>query len=230
MSVDGMRCNPVPLKSSNLKNMKEPSGSSDSSSESDSEMTQEYYPPPRPTGRQGETIYEMSEEGEYLMEPEPSTTHSKESRRTSERPPIDSRGASTRVPPVAPVISSTYQPDKRRSKCRSDLSRHKSVPVTSSKSRDYDRSDKLFAEYEYGGTMRKSFGDPPEPLKAPEEDKAPYKSGSVWICPMPAQSNIKLLRIDSHKGAHVGVYPINTERIVINLAEIPSLQKPIPFS
>ena len=180
MTVDRMRpCHHIPLKSSNLKNMKAPSETSDSSSESDSEMTEEDYPPPRPTPLQRRTTYQMSWEGAYILEPETYTTHRKESRQTSERPPIDSREAPTRVPPVARAMSSTYQPDERRP----GLSRHESVPITPSKSRDSDRSDKLFAEYEYDGTMRKSFGDPPEPSKAPEEDNAPYKSGGVWICP-----------------------------------------------
>ncbi len=49
MPVDRMRPgNPVPLKSSNLKNMKVHSDFSDSSSESDSEMTEDYHPLPRP--------------------------------------------------------------------------------------------------------------------------------------------------------------------------------------
>ncbi len=50
MPVDRMRPgNPVPLKSSNLKNYIESySDSSDSSSESDSETTEENHPPPRP--------------------------------------------------------------------------------------------------------------------------------------------------------------------------------------
>ena len=136
--------NPVPLKSSNLKNMKAPSDTSDSSSESDSEMTEENHPPPRPTPLQRRTTYGMSQEGAtYVMEPEVYQSHPTESRRTSERPSMSSRGASTRLTPVARAMSSAYQSDERRP----GISRHESARATPLKSRDSGRSGELFGEY-----------------------------------------------------------------------------------
>lgn len=145
MPVDRMRPgNPVPLKSSNLKNMKAPSDSSDSSSESDSEMTEENHPPPRPAPLQRKTTFGISQEGAYVMEPETFQSRPKDSRRTSERPTMGSRGGSTRTPPVARAMSSAFPPDERRP----GLSRHESARVTPPKTRDFGRGGgELFGEY-----------------------------------------------------------------------------------
>lgn len=144
MPIDRMRPgNPVPLKSSNLKNMKAPSDTSFSSSESDSEMTEDNHPPPRPPPLQRRTTYGMSQEGAYVMEPETYPSHPKEGRRTSERPSLGPRGGSTRLPPVARAMSSAFPPDERRP----GLGRHESARNTPSKTRDPGRSGELFGEY-----------------------------------------------------------------------------------
>ncbi len=144
LPIDRMRPgNPVPLKSSNLKNMKAPSDTSDSSSESDSEMTEENHPLPRPAPLQRKTTFGISQEGAYVMEPETFQSRPKESRRTSERPSMGSRGGSTRSPPVARAMSSAFPSDERRP----GLGRHESGRVPPLKSRDSGRSGELFGEY-----------------------------------------------------------------------------------
>ena len=135
--------NPVPLKSSNLKNMKAPSDTSDSSSESDSEMTEENHPPPRPIPLQRKTTFGISQEGAYVMEPETFQSRPKESRRTSERPSMGSRGGTTRSPPVVRAMSSAFPSDERRP----GLGRHESARVTPVKSRDSGRGGELFGEF-----------------------------------------------------------------------------------
>ena len=171
LPTDRMRPgNPVPLKSSNLKNMKAPSDTSDSSSESDSEMTEENHPLPRPTPLQRRTTYGMSQEGTYVMEPETYSTHPKESRRTSERPPIGSRGASTRVPPVARAMSSAYQSDERRP----GLTRHESARVTPLKARDSGRGDELFGEYSSRSPTENNFRHSPRTSGDDERRAKPY--------------------------------------------------------
>ena len=144
MPTDRMRPgNPVPLKSSNLKNMKAPSDTSDSSSESDSEMTEENHPPSRPAPLQRKTTFGISHEGAYVMEPEPYQSHPKDSRRTSERPSMGSRGGSTRTPPVPRAMTSVFPSEERRP----GLGRHDSNRVPPAKSRDSGRSAELFGEY-----------------------------------------------------------------------------------
>ena len=172
MPTDRMRPgNPVPLKSSNLKNMKAPSDTSDSSSGSDSEMTEENHPPPRPPPLQRRTTYGMSQEGgAYVMEPEVYQSHPKESRRTSERPSMSSRGASTRLPPVARAMSSAYQSDERRPA----LSRHESARATPLKSRDSGRSGELFGEYTPHSPTETSFRHSPKTSGDDERHTRPH--------------------------------------------------------
>ena len=172
MPTDRMRPgNPVPLKSSNLKNMKAPSDTSDSSSESDSEMTEENHPPPRPTPLQRRTTYGMSQEGgTYVMEPEVYQSNPTESRRTSERPSMSSRGASTRLPPVARAMSSAYQSDERRP----GLSRHESARTTPLKSRDSGRSGELFGEYNPHSPTESSFRHSPKTSGDDERHARPH--------------------------------------------------------
>lgn len=143
--LDRMRPgNPVPSKSSNLKNMKASSDTSDSSSDSDSAMTEENHPPPRPTPLQRKTTFGISQqEGAYVMEPETFQSRPKESRRTSERPSMGPRGGSTRSPPVVRAMSSAFPSDERRP----GLGRHESARVTPLKSRDSGRGGELFGEY-----------------------------------------------------------------------------------
>ncbi|CAD6577077.1 MAG: Diphthamide biosynthesis protein 4 [Alectoria sarmentosa] len=142
--IDRMRpSNPVPSKSSNLKNMKAPSDTSDSSSESDSEVTEENYPPPRPAPLQRTTTFGISpQEGAYVMEPESFQSRPKESRRTAERPSMGSRGGSTRTPQVARAMSSAF-PDERRP----GLGRHETARVTPLKTRESGRGGEFFGEY-----------------------------------------------------------------------------------
>ena len=169
--IDRMRPgNPVPLKSSNLKNMKAPSDTSDSSSESDSEMTEENHPPPRPPPLHRTTTYGMSPDGAYVMEPEVYQSHPKESRRTSERPSMSSRGASTRLPPVARTTSSAYQSDERRP----GLSRHDSARVTPLKSRDSGRGGELYGEYHPHSPTESSFRHSPKASGDDERHARPH--------------------------------------------------------
>ena len=165
--------NTVPLKSSNLKNVKAPSDISDSSSESDSEMTEENHPPPRPTPLQRRTTYGigMSQEGgTYVMEPEPYPSYPTESRRTSERPSMSSRAASTRLPPVARSISSAYQSDERRP----GISRHESARATPLKSRDSGRSGELFGEYTPHSQTETTFRHSPKASGDDERHAKPH--------------------------------------------------------
>ena len=163
--------NPVPLKSSNLKNMKAPSDTSDSSSESDSEMTEENHPPPRPTPLQRRTTYGMSQEGgTYVMEPESYQSYPTESRRTSERPSLSSRGASTRLPPGGRAMSSAYQSDERRP----GLSRHESARAPPLKSRDSGRSGELFGEYIPHSPTESTFRHSPKTSGDDERHARPH--------------------------------------------------------
>lgn len=172
MPADRMRPgNPVPLKSSNLKNMKAPSDTSDSSSESDSEMTEENHPPQRPTPLPRRTTYGMSTEGEtYVMEPESYQSYPTESHRTSERPSMSSRGASTRLPPTARAMSSTYQSDERRP----GISRHESARATPLKSRDSGRSGGLFGEYTPHSPTENTFRHSPKTSGDDERHARPH--------------------------------------------------------
>ena len=147
--LDRMRPgNPVPLKSSNLKNMKAPSDISEDSSESDSEMTEENHPPQRPTPPSRKTTYGIPQEGPmYVMEPETFHTPSKDSRRTSERPSMGSRGGSTRAPPVARAMTSMYPSEERRP----NLSRRESNRVPPIKVRDSGRGE-YFGEFTHSPT------------------------------------------------------------------------------
>ena len=95
----------------------------------------------------------MAQEG---IDPEAFQSNSKESHRISQRPFIGARERPTRSPQV----------DKRRP----GLSRNESGRVTPSKSRDSGRNGSLFGEAVYEHDTL-------------EVDKAPYKSGGVWICP-----------------------------------------------
>lgn len=160
MPVDRMRPgNPVPLKSSNLKNMKAPSDISESSSESDSEMTEENHPPPpRPAPLQRRTTFGISQEGAYVMEPEIFHSRPKESRRTSERPAMSSRGTSFRPPPVARTISSAFTTDERRS----GSGHHESARNAPMKSRDSGRGGELFGEYSPQSPADDSFRRSPK--------------------------------------------------------------------
>lgn len=171
MPINQMRPgNPVPSKSSNLKNMKAPSDTSDSSSESDSEMTEDNHPPPRPPPLQRRTTYGMSQEGAYVMEPETYPSHPKEGRRTSERPSLGSRGASTRLPPVARAMSSAFPPDERRP----GLGRHESARNTPLKTRDSGRSGELFGEYASHSPTEDTFKRSPKTSGDDERHTKPY--------------------------------------------------------
>ena len=142
--LDRMRPgNPVPLKSSNLKNMKAPSDTSGSSSESDSEMTEENHPTQRPTPLQRKTTFGISDGRAYVMEPDSFDSLPKDSRRTSDRPSMGSRGGSTKPPPVSRVMSSVFPSDERRP----GLSRHETARNPSLKTRDSGRSADYFDSY-----------------------------------------------------------------------------------
>lgn len=173
MPVDRMRPGmPVPLKSSNLKNMKAPSDTSDSSSESDSEMTEENHPPPRPTPLQRKTTFGISQEGAYVMEPETFQSRPKESRRTSERPSMGSRGGPTRTPPVARAMSSAFPTDERRP----SLGRNESARVTPMKTRESGRSGELFGEYSLNSPTEDAFRRSPKVSGDDERHARSYNS------------------------------------------------------
>ena len=185
--------NPVPLKkSSNLKNMKAPSDTSDSSSESDSEMTEENHPPPRPTPLQRRTTYGMSQEGTYVMEPEAYPSHPKESRRASERPSMGPRGATTRLPPVTRAMPSAYQSDERRP----GLSRHNTTRVTPLKSRDSGRSGELFGEYLPHSPTENTFRHSPKTSGDDERHARPYSQKAY-----PRRESEEVYR-DDYPGSH----------------------------
>ena len=130
MPVDRMRsCNPVPLKSSNLKNMKAPSDTTDSSSESD------YDPPPRTEPSVRKPPSGTVQEALRVSGAEESRSESKESQRASERPSTGSREGRTRSPDV--------------DRCRPAFRPRESGCDTPSQSRDSPRKDKLVAEYEH---------------------------------------------------------------------------------
>ena len=125
---------PVPLKSSNLKSMKMPSNTSDNNNKSDSEMTEENYPPSRPAPLRRTTTFA------YIMEPEPFQSRPNESRWISERPSMGSW--STRTPPVARAVSSAFPLDERRP----GLGRYESARAAPLKNQSSGRSDELFGE------------------------------------------------------------------------------------
>ena len=193
MPIDRMRPgNPVPLKSSNLKNMKAPSDTSDSSSESDSEMTEENHPPQRPTPLQRKTTFGISQGGAYVMEPETYQSHSKESRRPTERPSLGSRGGSTRSPPVARVVPSAFPSDERRP----GLGRHESARATPLKSRDSGRSGELFGEYSAHSPVEDTFRRPPKTSGDDERHARPYSQKHY-----PHKESEEIYR-DEYPGSH----------------------------
>ena len=173
MPVDRMRpSNPaVPVKSSNPKDMKAPSDTSDSSSESDSEMMEE--PPPRPPPMQRKTTFGVSQGGAFVIEPEVYPARPKESHRTSERPSMGPRGASTRSPPKTRAMSSAFPPDDRRP----GLSRHESGRGTPLKTRDSGRNGELFGEYFSQSPAEDSFRRSPKPSG---DDERRSKQNPRW--------------------------------------------------
>ena len=188
--VDRMRpSNPVPLKSSNLKNTKAPPSETESSSESDSEMTEENHPPPRAPPLQRRTTYNVSHEGAFVMEPEPLKPRPKESRRTSDRPSLGSRGGSTRSPPVARAMSSAFHSDERRP----GLSRHESARATPLKNRDSGRGGELFGEYSHHSPTEETYRRSPRTSDDDERQARPY-------------SHKQYLRRDSEE-VHRDAYP-----------------------
>ena len=157
MPVDRMqrgdRGEPRPLQSSNLKNMKAPSDYSDSSSESDSEITEDMpsmRPRPRPSQHQTSTRYQYTgDDNHYVLEPEiiqprkSDDIHS--SRRASERPPMP-RGSTTRAPPIGRSTSHIYTPEDRSP--RQSYSRTESTRAPPLKNhQSANNSSKLFGEY-----------------------------------------------------------------------------------
>lgn len=148
--INGTRqSNPIPPKSSTLRNMKALSDTSDSS-DSDSEMTEEYVPP-RKSPLQRSTTYKIHEDDENLvLKPEtiyPRTREvSPKSRRTSDRPSVAPRGSTTKTPPLPRAMSYAYSSDDRplpRQKLSRTQSSHDSPPKTNSSSRG---GSKLFGE------------------------------------------------------------------------------------
>ena len=195
MPTDRMRANnTVPLKSSTLKNMKAPSDTSDSSSESDSEVTEENHPPPRPTPLQRRTTYGMSQEGAtYVMEPDVYQSFPTESRRTSERPSMSSRAASTRLPPMARAMSSAYQSDERRP----GINRHESARVTPLKSRDSGRSGELFGEVPPHSPTESTFRRSPKASGDDERHARPHGHKQQY----PRRETEEVYR-DDYPGSH----------------------------
>ena len=193
MPVDRLRPgNPVPLKPSNLKNTKASSETSDSSSESDSEMTVENHAPLRPPPLQRKTTYNVSHEGAFVMEPEPFQPRPKESRRTSDRPSLGSRGVSTRSPPVARAMSSTFQLDERRP----GLSRHESARVTPLKNRDSGRGGELFGEYSHPSPTEDTYRRSPKTSDDDERYARPYSQKQY-----PRRDSEEAYR-DAYPGSH----------------------------
>ncbi|KAL9132904.1 MAG: hypothetical protein Q9175_005916 [Cornicularia normoerica] len=191
MPVDRMRPgNPVPLKSSNLKNMKAPSDTSDSSSESDSEMTEENHPPSRPTPLQRKTTFGISQEGAYVREPEPFQPHPKESRRTSERPSMGPRTGSTRSPPMVRAMSSAFPSDERRP----SLGRHESARGTPLKTRDSGRGGELFGEYSPHSPTENTFRRSPK--TSGDDERRPYNPKQY-----PGRGSEEVYR-DDYPGSH----------------------------
>ena len=138
MPIDRMQRN-EPLKSSNLKNMKAPSDTE--SSDSDSEMTEStetpIRPAPRPSLRQKTTSYVVSEnQDSYKLEPQEAFPQrvresSPKIPHAADRPMASRASTTTRTPPLA--RSSTFQDSDRTS--RPSYSRTDSARPTPTKSR-----------------------------------------------------------------------------------------------
>ena len=88
-------------KSSNRKYPKAPSDTSDSSSESDSEIFEKNHLPPRPKPLARQTRSRISGERPYIKGPRPFQSYPNKICRIPERPSVGSRGGPTRSPPVA---------------------------------------------------------------------------------------------------------------------------------
>ncbi|MCJ1451667.1 hypothetical protein MMC28_002007 [Mycoblastus sanguinarius] len=129
MPINQMRRgDPVPSKSSNLRNtMRTPSDSSDSS-DSDSQMTEDIYPPPRTSPRQKSTKYQIYEDlDNVVVEPEEIRPRTREdspkTRRSTDRPSNNPRVSSNaRIPPM-PRASSYAFADERPRISRKDSAR-----------------------------------------------------------------------------------------------------------
>ena len=104
------------LKSSNRKYPETSSDTSDSSSESGSEIFEKNHLPPRPNSLARQTRSRISGERPYIKEPRPFQSfpnekprpfqsYPNESRRISERPSVGSRGGSILSPPVAQYMN-----------------------------------------------------------------------------------------------------------------------------
>lgn len=156
--------NAVPLKSSNLKNMKAPSDYSDSS-DSDSEMTEDIPIPPRPSPRQKSTSYRIHEdqdkftlEPHEIFPPRPARESSPKSRRSSDRPTVPRSSTTTRTPPM-PRASSYAFPQEDRSP-RPTFSRTESARPTPLKAFQSPRNDRLFGEQSPTDEQFKSRSSP----------------------------------------------------------------------
>ena len=146
MPVDRMhRRDTRPLQTSTLKNMKASSDYSDSTSESESEVTEEIHPQPRrPSPRQKSTSYRYTENdgGNFVLEPEEISLRRGEEPPSNRRPSLPPRGSTTRTPTTGRSMSHVF-PSEERSP-RQSYTRPESARDTPPKTH---QSPKLFREY-----------------------------------------------------------------------------------
>jgi len=167
-----------PLKSSNLKNMKAPSDTD--TSDSDSEITEGIVTPVRPSLRPKTTNYRVRDkEDNYGVEPQEiypprAREGSPQIRRSTDRPGMSPRVSTTQTPPMARA-SSYASPQNERSP-RPGFSRTESARPTPTKPHQSSRGgDKLL----FGETIEEEdFGNRRSPKFYPEESSPYAKSYS----------------------------------------------------
>ena len=181
MPVNQMRRHdPVPLKSSHLKNAKASSDYSASSDSSDTDSDATPVIQPRSSPRQQSTKYKIHEDDDargprtFVLEPEemyprPREHSPKNARRSSDRPPMAGRGSSNaRTPPTR--ASSYAFPQEDRPSPRHAFSRTESARMPPLKTHTSNRgSAQLFGEFTPDEYSPKSYHGSPKMY--PEDTK-----------------------------------------------------------
>ena len=173
MPINQMRRgDPVPLKSSHLKNAKAPRDISDSSdsSASDSDATPIMHP--RSSPRHQSTKYKIHEDDDddrgprtFIVEPEDVYSHARENspknpRRSTDRPSMPGRGSATMRTPPTRASSYAVQPDERPSP-RHTFSRTESTRMPPLKTHSSSRgSGQLFGEVAEEDPPKSYHGSP----------------------------------------------------------------------
>lgn len=178
MPVDQMqRGNTRPLHTSNLQNMKAQSETSSDDSDSDSIMTEEPPIPIRPPPRQKKTSYNFHQDGDkFVVEPEEiypprKSDEAPRVRHGADRPPMMSRGATSRPSPTMPRSMSYATPPPEERSPRPNPSRTESTRAPPLQKYQSARgSPRLFGE-QYSSDEKQNYKSRASPKIYDDDDR-----------------------------------------------------------